>query len=89
MTGALEDAAIALDALAVGRSHCACLFLDTGRATEALSFARAALATHETTSGPNHPWTKDSARVTADALDARSRTDEAAELRARYGIDAP
>ena len=71
------------------RSHCARLFLDTGRATEALSLARAALATHETASGPNHPWTKDSARVTADALDALSRTDEAAELRARYGIDGP
>jgi tetratricopeptide (TPR) repeat protein len=70
-------------------SHYARLCLDTGRATEALSLAQAALATHETTSGPNHPWTKDSARVTADALDAQSRTDEAAELRARYSIDGP
>jgi tetratricopeptide (TPR) repeat protein len=70
-------------------SHCDRLFLDTGRATEALSLARAALATHETASGPNHPWTKDPARVTADALDALSRTDEAAELRARCGIDGP
>jgi tetratricopeptide (TPR) repeat protein len=71
------------------RSHCARLFLDTGRHAEALSLARAALATHETASGPNHPWTKDSARVTAEALDAHSRTEEAAELRARYGIDGP
>jgi tetratricopeptide (TPR) repeat protein len=70
-------------------SHCARLFLDTGRAAEALSFARAALVVHETTSGSNHPWTKDSARVTADALDAQGCTDEAAELRARYGIDSP
>jgi tetratricopeptide (TPR) repeat protein len=70
-------------------SHYARLFLDTGRAAEALSLGQAALKTHETTSGPNHPWTKDSARVTADALDAQSRTDEAAALRARYGIDAP
>jgi tetratricopeptide (TPR) repeat protein len=70
-------------------SHCARLFLDTGRTTEALSLAQAALATHETASGPNHPWTKDSAHLTADALDAQSRTDEAAELRARYGIEGP
>jgi tetratricopeptide (TPR) repeat protein len=69
------------------RSHCARHFLNTGRATEALSLARAALATHEKASGPNHPWTKDSARLMADALDAQSRSDEAAELRARYGID--
>jgi tetratricopeptide (TPR) repeat protein len=68
-------------------SHCARLFLDTGRAAEALSLAQAALTTHETTSGPGHPWTKDSARVKADALDAQGRTDEAAELRARYTID--
>ena len=70
-------------------SHCARLFLNTGRVAEALSLARAALATHETASGPNHPWTKDSARVTADALNAQGNTDEAAELRARYGIDGP
>jgi tetratricopeptide (TPR) repeat protein len=65
------------------------LFLDTGRAAQALSVAQAALATHEATLDPNHSWTKDSARVTADALDAQDRTDEAAELRARYGIDGP
>jgi Tetratricopeptide repeat len=69
------------------RSHCPRHFLDTGRAAEALSFPRAALATHETISGPNHRWTRDSARVTADALDAQGRTDEATELRARHGID--
>jgi hypothetical protein len=32
-------------------SNCAPLFPDTGRPAEALSFARAALATHETTYG--------------------------------------
>ena len=70
-------------------SHCARLFLDTGRATEALSLGQATLATRETASGPNHPWTKDSARVTADALDAQGRMDKAAELRARHGIGGP
>jgi hypothetical protein len=32
------------------------------------------------------PWTKDSACVTADALSALGRADEAATLRARYGL---
>ena len=42
------------------------------------------------TTGLNHPWTKDSARVTADALDALGRHEEAKALRERYGwlIDA-
>jgi hypothetical protein len=38
--------------------------------------------------GPQHPWTKDSARVTADALDALGRADEAKALRVRYGVEA-
>jgi hypothetical protein len=67
-------------------SHWARHMLDTGRAAEALPLAQAALATHEATSGPNNPWTKDSARVVADALDALNRGGEAATLRARYGI---
>ena len=70
-------------------SHYARHCLDTGRATEALWLGQVALAAHEMAPGPNHPWTKDSARVTADALDAQGNTDEAAELRARYGIDGP
>jgi hypothetical protein len=57
--------------------------LDTARAAEALPLAQTALATHETA---NHPSTKDSARVTADALAALGRADEAAALRARYGL---
>jgi hypothetical protein len=36
--------------------------------------------------GLNHRWTKDSARVTADALDALGRTEEAKALRERYGV---
>jgi hypothetical protein len=71
------------------RSHCARLFLDTGRPAEALAFAETALATHEAASGLNHPWTRDSARVTADALDALGRTEEAKTLRERYGLAGP
>jgi tetratricopeptide (TPR) repeat protein len=67
-------------------SHCARLFLDTRRPDEALIMAEAALAVHAATNGPNHPWTKDSARVTADALDALGRGAEAEALRARYGL---
>jgi hypothetical protein len=71
------------------RSHCARLFLDTGRAAEALSLFASRTRDTRNNSGLNHHWTKDSARVTADALDAQGRTDEATELRARYGIDGP
>jgi hypothetical protein len=52
---------------------------------EALPLGEAASATHQTALGENHPWTKDSARVTADALEAVGRAEEAAALRARYG----
>ena len=36
--------------------------------------------------GRDHAWTKDSARVTADALDALGRAEEATVLRERYGL---
>jgi len=39
--------------------------------------AQSALTTHEAASGPNHPWTKDSARVTVQAPDALGRAEEA------------
>jgi len=42
--------------------------------------------THAARGGPDHPWTKDSARTTADALAILGRADEAAALRARFGI---
>src|SRR6516162_7418794 len=51
--------------------------------------AQPALTAHEAASGPHHRWTKDSARVTADALDALDRHAEATALRARYGIGSP
>jgi hypothetical protein len=68
------------------RSNYARVLLDTCRPAEALAAAECALLTHEATSGLHHPWTKDTARVTADALDALGRADEAAALRVRYGI---
>ena len=45
------------------------------------------MTAHEKALGLNHPWTKDSARVTADALDALARIEEAAALREKYGIE--
>ncbi len=70
------------------RSHYARLLLDTGRAAEALELARGALATHEASAGPNHPWTKYSAGIAADALTALGRAEEAAALREHYGVEA-
>jgi hypothetical protein len=55
-------------------------------ASGALSLGKAALAGDEKILGPDHPWTKNSARVTADALDALGRGEEAAALRAKFGL---
>jgi hypothetical protein len=68
------------------QSRYARLLLDTGRAANALALAETALATHEASLGTNHPSTEASARVTADALDALGRTEEAASLRVRRGL---
>ena len=93
---ALFKRAIGIGEKALGREHrrthrfCsqyARLLLDTGRATEATRLAQTALETHEATSGPNYPWTKDSARVVADALEALNRSEEAVGLRFHYGIE--
>ncbi|MGB8899012.1 MAG: tetratricopeptide repeat protein [Methylocella sp.] len=67
------------------QSHYARLLL-AGRPDQALLLAESALATHARINGPNHPWTKDSVRVAAEALDALGRAGEAAALRARYGL---
>jgi tetratricopeptide (TPR) repeat protein len=92
---ALFKRAIAIGEKAHGRDHAltqrfcchrARHLLETGRAAEALPLAEAALATHEAASGAVHPWTKDSARVTADALDALNLHDDAAALRARHDV---
>ena len=68
------------------RYNFACLLLADGSAAEALPYSEAALAAHEKVLGENHSWTKDAARVTADAYAALGRAKEAAELRARFGI---
>jgi hypothetical protein len=57
--------------------------------TEALALSQSALAAHDKVFGPKHSWTKDSARVTADALDALGRAEEAKALRERYGVVEP
>jgi tetratricopeptide (TPR) repeat protein len=72
----------------IGRGHenLAQILLKTGRRDDALVEARGALAVHEKALGAEHNWTKDSARTCADAL---GRTEEAAALRARYGLTPP
>ena len=59
----------------------------TDRPAEALQVAQPAFAVHERVNSPNHPWTKDSAGVTADALAALGRAEEAKALRKKYGIE--
>ena len=68
------------------RCNLSALLLLMGRATEALPLGETALTAHEKVLGRDHPWTKDSARVTADALDALGRTEEARALREKYGV---
>jgi hypothetical protein len=51
--------------------------------------AQGELAAHDKMLGIDHPWTRDSARVNADALSGLGRADEAATLRARYCLDQP
>src|SRR6516162_10764350 len=68
----------------LARSNLARLLLVSGQPTEALALAQTALAAHDKVVGRD--WTKRIARVTADALDALSRTDEAKALREQYGV---
>jgi tetratricopeptide (TPR) repeat protein len=69
------------------RYHFARLHLAEFRAADALSFGEIALAAHDKALGSQNGWTKDSARVTADALDALGRAEEAKALRAQYGVE--
>jgi hypothetical protein len=68
------------------RSNLAQLLLTRGQAIEALALGETALAAHDKVLGRDHAWTKESARVTADPLDALGRTEEAKALRERYGL---
>ena len=67
------------------RCNLARLLLRIGKIEEGLSLARAALTAHQEYLGGDHGWTKESASVVADALDALNRSEEAKALRARYG----
>jgi hypothetical protein len=49
-----------------------------------VSIANTALAIHEHYKGRNHMRTKYSAKITADALDALGRADEASRTRTEY-----
>ena len=57
----------------------------SGHPTEALAASETALIAHDKVLGRDHLWTKDSARVTADALDALGRAEEARGLREGMG----
>jgi tetratricopeptide (TPR) repeat protein len=70
------------------RANLVQLMLRSGEATGALPLAQAALAAHNKVLGKDHPWTKRTARAAADVLVALARADEAAALRAQYGIVA-
>jgi hypothetical protein len=69
-----------------GRRNFATLLLASGDASAALTLGEAALAAHQKVLGATHTWTKDSVRVTADALIALNRGEEAAALRERFGL---
>jgi hypothetical protein len=58
----------------------------SGQPTKALAFGESALDALDKALGRGHAWTKDSARVTADALDALWCTGKAAALREQYGL---
>jgi tetratricopeptide (TPR) repeat protein len=62
-------------ALAIGASH-----------AKRSPLGETAFGAHDITLGRDHDLSKDSARVTADALDALGRTEEAKALRERYGV---
>jgi len=75
----LYERALAIDEKVLGPEHpdanrVRCnltrLLLARSQPTEALAPAQTTLAAHDKAPGRDHPWTKDSARVTADALDA-------------------
>jgi len=68
------------------KSEYARALLDTGQPRQAHALAGAALVVHAASNGANHAWTRDSARITADALDVIGDHAEASAIRQRYGI---
>jgi uncharacterized protein HemY len=69
------------------RTNLGNLLLEQKYPTDALRLAEAALDANDKVLGREHPSTKSAGRVTADALDALGRSEEAAALRKRYGIE--
>src|SRR5262249_59632625 len=68
------------------RCHLARLRLVTGAPAEAVSLGLAAVSAHDKILGSDSSWTLDSVRVTAEALHAVGRSDDAVALLARYGL---
>jgi tetratricopeptide (TPR) repeat protein len=68
------------------RCQLARVLLAMGHPAQALALSDTALAGHDKALGPNDPWTKDSARVTVEALDALGRGEDADALRAHYAL---
>src|SRR4029077_4555972 len=83
---AVGDKALGAEHPLTGRyqSHYARLLLMTDRPAEGLRLSRTAVAAHERVNGANHPWTRDSAGVTADALAALGRAEEVKAVRKEY-----
>lgn len=67
----------------------AAMLLATGSFEEASKQASDALFVHEKRFGPDHPWTREAARIVADATAGLRHAKEAAQIRSRYGLDAP
>jgi tetratricopeptide (TPR) repeat protein len=70
-------------------SRLARLKLRLGNPKEAFDLGSTALESHIKMFGLGHPWTKDAARIVADALHALKRPREAAAIRQQYGIEEP
>jgi hypothetical protein len=71
------------------RSSLARLLVAAGDPTAALVFAETAFNAYANAFGSYHPWTRDSARVTAEALEALGRNDDADAVRRRYALTKP
>jgi Tetratricopeptide repeat len=68
------------------RGNLSHVLLLIGTPTEARAMGETALAALDKFLGRDHPWTKNSARVTADAL---GPAEGAKALREKYGLTAP
>jgi hypothetical protein len=68
------------------RTNLSRLLLTCCQPTEALALGETALTAYAKLLGLDHAWTQDSACVTAEALDALGRNEEAKALRERYGL---